>query len=279
MLAEMGSKARIIAGGTDILADRDPQTELLIDLMDSGLDFIRTEGSSILIGAATSISSIETSPLLQRAPYSLLARAAGLLGTPQIRNMATIGGNICSPSPCADTAPALLALDAVLCISGPAGERSLNAGGFFKDVKQDALRPGEILTTINLPSFEPGTTGVFYKQGRVAAADLSLLNTAVRINLGEDHHLKEVRIALGSAAPIPMRATAAEKVLMGCRVSPDLIEKAAARASEEIQPIDDLRCSSEHRRTLCRVLVTRALQQAFSEAEAVQRSLYGDHHE
>jgi len=279
LLADKGSKARIIAGGTDILVDRDPHIETLIDLGDAGLNFIRSAGSAIQIGAATPISSIEASPFLQRAPYTLLVQAAAVLGTPQIRNMATIGGNICRPSPCADTAPALLALDAVLNISGPAGERSLKVCEFFKNVKRDALDPGEILTTITLPAYSPGTVGAFIKQQRVAAADLALLSAAVRINLDTNDHLRDARIALGSAAPVPMRATEAEKLLLESRLSPDLIEKAAAKASEEIKPIDDLRCSAAHRRTLCRVLVTRALQQALGEAEAVLRSRHGDHHE
>jgi CO/xanthine dehydrogenase FAD-binding subunit len=279
LLADKGSKALIIAGGTDILVDRNPQTEVLIDLMDAGLNFIRSEGSAIQIGAATPISGIEASSLLQQAPYSLLVQAAAVLGTPQIRNMATIGGNICRPSPCADTAPALLALDAVLKISGPAGERSLKVCEFFKNVKRDALDPGEILTTINLPAYSTGTAGAFIKQGRVAAADLALLSAAVRISLDTNYQLRDARIALGSAAPIPMRAREAEKLLLEDRLSPDLIEKAADRASEEIQPIDDLRCSAAHRKTLCRVLVTRALQQALGEAEAVQPSRQGDHHE
>jgi len=274
ILKEQGTRARLIAGGTDLLADRDPQIEVLVDIMDLDLDFIRSDFSTILIGAATPIIAIETSPLLKHAPYNILGQAASVLGTPQIRNMATIGGNICRPSPSADSAPALLALDAVLHISGLSGERCLNIAEFFKSIKKDALCPGEILTSIRLPTFSQNTTGVFIKRGRVAVSDLALLNTAVRISLDKDNNFREVRIAIGSAAPIPLRTIKAERLLQGNGASKELIEKAAAQASEEIQPISDLRCSADYRRTLCRVLVKRALQKALADAIGTRNSIH-----
>lgn len=272
ILEEQGSKAQLIAGGTDLLVDRDPQIDVVVDIMDLDLDYIRSDASGVLIGAATTISAVETAPVLKNAPYNILAQAAGALGTPQIRNMATIGGNICRPSPCADTAPALLVLDAVLDISGPAGKRRLNIGDYFKGVKKDALCPGEILTSIRLPAFSPSTTGCFIKHGRVAIADLALVSAAVRISLDNHNHFRDVRIAIGSAAPIPLRTTKSESLLQKNKSDKDIIAKAAEMASQEIQPIDDVRCSAEYRRTLCRVLVERALHQALAEATGARES-------
>ncbi len=261
LLTKYAEKARLIAGGTDILVEKEPQIEALIDVTGLGLDYIKSDGEGVRVGATTTFADIEASPALGKSPYSILAQAAHQMGTPQIRNVATIGGNICSAVPSADSAPPLLALDATISISGPAGERSMDIANFFLDVRRNALKRGELLTEIQLPAFPTRTETVFMKKGRVAAADLAVVNVAIRLTMTADGICQEVHIALGAVAPTPVRAKEAEAMLQGKKPQDELLRKVAEQASQEIKPISDVRGSAEYRRTLSRVLVERALKE------------------
>jgi carbon-monoxide dehydrogenase medium subunit len=262
LLAKYGEKARLIAGGTDMLVEKDPRVEVLIDVVGLGLDYIETDDLGVRIGAATTFAEIEASPALRRSPYNILAQAAHQIGTPQIRNLATIGGNICSAVPSADSAPPLLTLDATVCISGSTEERSMEISNFFLDARKNALEREELLTEIRLPVFSARTEAVFVKKGRVAAADLATVNVAVRLTMRADGICQDVRIALGAVAPTPVRAKAAESMLRGKKPQDELLEKVAEQASNEISPITDIRGSAQYRKTLSRVLVERALNEA-----------------
>jgi len=265
LLAKYGEKARLIAGGTDMLVEKDPRVEVLIDVMGLGLDYIETDDLGVRIGAATTFAEIEASPALRRSPYNILAEAARQIGTPQIRNLATIGGNICSAVPSADSTPPLLALDATVCISGSTEERSMEVSNFFLDARKNALERDELLTEIQLPVFPARTEAVFVKKGRVAAADLATVNVAVRLTMSADGICQDVRIALGAVAPTPVRAKAAESMLQGKKPQDELLEKVAEQASKEISPITDIRGSAQYRTTLSRVLVERALNEAVAK--------------
>jgi len=265
LLLQYGDGGKIIAGGTDILITKDPQTRALIDIAGLNLNFIKSDNQGLKIGPATVFADIATSPVVNKKPYHILAEAAREMGTPQIRNLATIGGNICNALPSADSTPALLALDATLIITGPGGKRSLVITDFFKDVRENALTEGELLTEIQLPGLPTNTEAVFVKKGRVAAADLAIVNAAVRLTTDAGNTCRDVRIALGAVAPTPIRAIEAEAMLEGEKPQEKLLEEAAARASEEIKPISDIRSSAEYRRTLSRVLVERALKKATSD--------------
>lgn len=265
LLAKYGEKARLIAGGTDMLVEKDPRVEVLIDVMGLGLDYIETDDLGVRIGAATTFAEIEASPALRRSPYNILAEAARQIGTPQIRNLATIGGNICSAVPSADSTPPLLALDATVCISGSTEERSMEVSNFFLDARKNALERDELLTEIRLPVFPARTEAVFVKKGRVAAADLATVNVAVRLTMSADGICQDVRIALGAVAPTPVRAKAAESMLQGKKPQDELLEKVAEQASKEISPITDIRGSAQYRTTLSRVLVERALNEAVAK--------------
>ena len=262
LLAEYGGKARLIAGGTDMLVEKDPKIEVLIDVMGLGLDYIETDDRGVRIGATTTFADIEASPALSKSPYSILAQAAHQIGTPQIRNMATIGGNICSAVSSADSVPPLLTLDATVSIFSSAGGRSMELSNFFLDARRTALERGELLTEIQLPVFSARTETVFVKKGRVAAADLATVNVAVRLTMSADGICQDVRIALGAVAPTPVRAKAAESMLQGKKPQDELLEKVAEQASKEISPITDIRGSAQYRTTLSRVLVERALNEA-----------------
>lgn len=267
LLAHYGEKARLIAGGTDVLVEKDPQIEVLIDITGLGLDYIKIESQGVKIGAASTFADIEVA-LLGKSPYNLLTEAAHQMGTPQIRNVATIGGNICYAVPSADSAPPLLALDATITISGPTGERSMDIVDFFLDVRRNALERGEMLTEIQLPAFPARTEAVFVKKGRVAAGDLAVVNTAVRLTVTGDDICQEARIALGAVAPTPLRAKEAEAMLQGKKPQDELLMKAADKAAQETKPISDVRSSAAYRKVLSRVLVERALREVATRLSA-----------
>ncbi|RKX77366.1 MAG: xanthine dehydrogenase family protein subunit M [Spirochaetes bacterium] len=266
LLSKYGTAARPIAGGTDLMTEKDSEIKVLIDILTINLSYIKTSPRGLIIGATTTFSEIENSPLLGETPYDTLAYAASLIGTPQIRNMATIGGNICRPSPCADTAPVLLVLDAIINVDGPKGKRELPISEFFKGVGQDALEQGEIVTELILPLFPERTGTAFIKKGRVAVGDLSIVSVATCLIMDEQGRCKSVRIALGSVAPIPLRVKNAESFLIDKKPETKLLEEVAAVAVEEINPISDVRASAEYRKALSRTLVLRALQEALVKA-------------
>ena len=265
LLGEYAEKARLIAGGTDILVERDPGIQVLIDATGLGLEYIKSDDKEITIGAATTFNEIEKSPILAKSPYGILVEAAKQIGTPQIRNVATIGGNICSAVPSADSVPPLLALDATVLISGYEYRRSMNIADFFLNVRRNALKKGEMLIEIRIPVFSSRTEAVFVKRGRIAGADLAIVNAAVRITVGSDGIIQDPRIALGAVAPTPMRAEIAESMLRGLKPQGKLLKIVADQASQEIKPISDVRGSAEYRKLLSRVLVERALNELTSK--------------
>jgi len=264
LLAQHGNRGRLIAGGTDILVEKDPEIEVLIDITGLGLEYIESNNQGVRIGATTPFASIAVFPVLSQAPYCALAQAAQQLGTPQIRNVATIGGNICSAVPSADSAPALLVLDATLIIAGPTGERSMNIGEFFQDARRNALHRGELVTEIRLSTLPARTGTAFIKTGRIATGDLAIVNTAVCLTVTADNICQDGRIALGAVAPTPVRAKKAEAMLRGERLQDELLRKVATQASKEINPIDDIRSSAQYRSMLSSILVERALREAAS---------------
>jgi len=266
LLSHFGASAWPIAGGTDVMVEKNPSIRVLVDVTGLGLDYIVSHEGGITIGAATTIAEVAASPLLRGGPCHILSKAAQELGTPQIRNMGTLGGNLCRPSPAADCAPPLLVLDVGLNAVGVTGQRQIGIGHFFKGVNQDALQQAEILTEVLLPPLPPRTGTAFVKKGRVAVADLSIVSVAVCVVLNTHDLCEEVRIALGSVAPRPLRVKKSENLLKGKSATKDLIRATAQRASEEIEPISDLRASAEYRRTLCRVLVEQALEEALDQA-------------
>jgi len=265
LLAQYGEKGSCIAGGTDVLVMRNPQIEALIDITGLDLSYIKSDVEGLRIGATTTLADIEQSPILNKHPYNIVAQAAHEIGTPLIRNLATIGGNICNAVPSADSAPALLVLDAILSIAGPTGERSMNIAEFFQDVRKTALARGELLNEVQLPVLPPRTGTAFIKKGRVATGDLAMVNVAIRLTIDTDNTCQDVRIALGAVAPTPLRVKEAEAMLQRKKPQEELLGQVAALASEEIEPITDVRSSAEYRATLSRALVEQALKEAVTK--------------
>lgn len=256
-----------LAGATDIIpmfrrGERRPR--LLVNLKRvPGLAGVRSVRGGVRVGALTSVADLLGSESLP----ALLLEAARGFGSPQIRTMATIGGNLCNATPSADLALSLLALDARLQIRGEDGPRGLDIGDFFRGPNRTALRRGEVLTAILIP--KPGPrAGVGYAKlcGR-RAMDLPLVGIAALLQMRADGATcARARIALGAVAPIPMRARKAEALLEGQRLTPELITKAAALAAREARPVTDLRASAKYRRDMVQALSARTLQQAFTEA-------------
>ncbi len=260
-----------LAGGTDLLIHTRAgikSPKLLVDLSGLGLNYLQKKNGAIAIGAMTTFAEILESKVTRE--LDCLTQSAAEIGCVQTRNMATIGGNICSAVPSADSAPALLVLDARVKIAGRDNKRMVPLNEFFLGPKKNALKPAEIMVEIQAPMLPARTGTSFMKIGRRQAMTLAVVNAAALITLDKTGRVIEnVRIALGAVAPVPLRATKAESMLKGCEACEDLIDRAATIAAEEVSPISDIRATQTYRRQVSRVLVQRALMQAWEKAQGV----------
>ena len=265
ILSRFGNRARVIAGGTDILPRRPGVKKIdtinhLVDISNLGLEYIKKEGDHICIGATTTINTIGAAPLFLSGPYGALSDAASAHSTSTIRNRATVGGNLCNASPCADFALPLLVLDAILVAAGPEGKRHIPIESFFKGVNYTALNNEEVLVEIRIPLCSEKTGTSFLKLRRhQTAIDMAVVNVATSLTC-KKNRCEAAGIALGSVAPISFRAKKAESVLAGAKLSKEIIEKAAATAAGEAKPIDDVRATSAYRKKMVAVLVRRSLE-------------------
>lgn len=252
--------ALFVAGGTDLMVkikDGEVWPPALISLRSvpelSGID----NGDVTRIGASTTISDLLEHPSLRRK-YPVLVEAAGRLGGSQIRNVATIGGNLCNCSPCADTATPLLVLEAKVRIRGRAGDREIPIDDFFAGPGESCLATGEILTDVLLDPPRPDARAVFLKKGRVRM-DLAVASVAVLLEM-EGKRCSRARIAAGSVAPVPLRLLKVEKLLEGNEISKELLSRARDIASREVSPITDIRATEDYRRLIIGVYVKRAVE-------------------
>jgi carbon-monoxide dehydrogenase medium subunit len=269
LLQDYRENARPLMGGTDLfpnLRDGLFRPRVLIDVKQlpgmTGIEY--TPGRGLLVGAAVTMNKLASHPYV-RSCYPLLAQAASSVASYQIRNRATLGGNLCNASPCADTSPATLALDARFILRGPGGERSLPASEFFLGPGQTALLPGEFMTTILFPPTPDGSAASYQKLGRCRAGDLALVGVAV---LGSPDATTDsgfcFRIALGSVAPVPIRALPAEDVLASSSPGEGAFALAAREAQSVAAPITDIRGTAEYQQAMVRTLTTRALAEVWT---------------
>ena len=258
--------AAFLAGGTDLLVKLKKgqiRTSLLINLKGiPGLCGVQELGNRIEIGALTPISELLRSRSLE-GKAALLPLAANQLGSRQIRNLATIGGNLCSGSPAADLSIALLCLQADVKIHGPEGSRVDKLEAFFKGPGLTSLKPREILGTISVPIFNGGWAWDYQKLTHRRGMEIGIVNVAVGLRLEQDVS-KEARIALGAVAPTPIRATRAERHITGKKLSPGLIEEVAQMAAQESRSIDDIRGSAAYRQEMVMNLIRRAFTRAWA---------------
>lgn len=270
LLSHYGEKARFVSGGTDFLMQLkqgEAVPEYLIRLGEiRDLDFIKyDEMKGLRIGALTKIVDVANSSLI-KSKFGILAQAAGMFGTPAIRNQATLGGNLCNAAPSADTAPPLLVLGAKAKTAGLEGEKLVPLEDFFVGPGQTILGPDHLLIEIQIPILTPHSGGAYLKQKRRQGADLAVVGVAA-LAVMEGEILKDAKIALGAVAPTPIRAKKAEAILTGKKVNQTLLEKCGQAASDEAKPIDDIRGSADYRRELVAVLAKRAMTQAIQQAE------------
>jgi carbon-monoxide dehydrogenase medium subunit len=261
-------KHKIYAGGTDVipgLKRREmDKPETLVDLKGiPDLDYIHhDEEAGLRIGALATIRAVASSSIVSQL-FPLLSQAAGRIASNQVQNRGTIAGNICSAVPSADSAPALLCLDANLVCVKEKGERQIGIDTFFKGPNETVMNPDEVLKEIRIPPMPENSHGVYIKLSPRSRMDLAVVGVAALLGL-KNGTIGHARIGLGAVSPTPMRARNAENHLLGKKADDEVITKAARLASEESKPISDHRASAEYRTMMVDVLVKRALQQALS---------------
>ncbi|MBI3977494.1 MAG: FAD binding domain-containing protein [Chloroflexi bacterium] len=263
-LVAYGAGARVLAGGTDLLIqmrERGLRPAAVVNLKRiPGLAGIaEMSGGGVRIGACTTMGEIAESPIV-RSRYPALAAGAGMIGSVQIRNLATIGGNIANASPAADSAPALLLYEAVVRIAGPAGERSVPLVAFFLGPGRSALQPGEIVTGFALAPPPAGSQSVYFRLTTRKAMDLAFVGVGALV-ARTNGVIAEARLALGAVAPTPLRARQTEAFLRGQPPLAEVLAEAGRMAADESRPITDLRASLDYRRQMVETLTARLLRQ------------------
>jgi carbon-monoxide dehydrogenase medium subunit len=264
LLGKHGSRIRVLAGGTDLVRNMNlefivPDNILWIGKL--GLEFIKNTDGVLHVGAATRMQTASASKLLQDKAAAL-AQAAGKMAAPPVRSLATLGGNICNASPAGDTICAMIALGADVVLTSSRGKRVVPLEKVFTGPGKTVLKPGELLTEIRIPATGRHEGSAYAKVGRRQALTLAVLNAAARVKLDAKGNCLDVRIAVGAAAPTPVRALKAESMLRGKAFTPEAIAQAAEVAVGETRPIDDVHGTAWYRKQLTRVLVRRVLRRA-----------------
>jgi carbon-monoxide dehydrogenase medium subunit len=271
LLSASSGQTRPIAGGTDIVvqmkesATRFPYPETIVDLSRvSELQGIDYGAEGLRIGAAVTMAELAASPDV-RAHYAALAEGAGVVGSLQTMNMATIGGNVCNAAPSADTAPALLAFEAEAIVVGPTSRRTVPIADFFRGPGQTVLAPDELLAELRLPAPAARTGSAYQRHTPRKQMDIAVVGVAAVLTI-EDATITRARIALGAVAPTPIRALKAEAELEGNDISDEGFTRAAETAAGECSPISDIRGSVEFRRHIVQVMTERMLRAAAARA-------------
>jgi carbon-monoxide dehydrogenase medium subunit len=269
LAARFGAEASFLAGGTDLIVQIErgriaPRHVVGLQRV-PGLTGIEVNGR-IVLGARVTHRSLERAPELAGALRCLI-EGAEVIGGHQVRNVATVGGNLVNASPAADLAPCLLALDGTVTLVGPGGERELPVERFLLGPNRTARRPDELLTRVSLPALPARAATAFLKAGRRRAMEISVVCVAARLTLDASlERCLEARVALGAVAPTAVRAHQAERALEGQPVGGEAFRRAAEAAQEACRPIDDVRASAAFRQHLVGVLVRRALDRCVERA-------------
>jgi carbon-monoxide dehydrogenase medium subunit len=266
LLSQYGEKAKVIAGGTDLISQMkwgEIKPDYLISLSQiPNLNEIQfSSPTGLKLGALVKIGEIERSEIIKKH-YPILAQAASVLGSVEIRNRGTVGGNLCNAAPSADMAPSLLVLDAKAVIASQSGEKIIPLEDFFVGPGKTILSNHEFLVRLEVPPMKPNSFGEYIKIGIRKTMDIAVVGVAVLITLDHGNHTcEEARLGLGAVAPTPIRAKQAEGVLKGKKLNEELIELAAKTASDEASPLNDIRSSEKYRRYMIQTLTRRAIRQ------------------
>lgn len=275
ILSEFGEAATVIAGGTDLIADmkfREFRPACLVNINPmQDLNYIRENGEELRIGALTTIQALLKSSLLDEK-FTGIADAARIFASIQIRNLATIGGNLGRASPCGEMAPPLLTLDASVVIASEEQEREVELTEFFLGPGQTVLQPNELLKEIRISPLPPRSGTNYLRLSYRDVLDLAIVGVATCVTLEpDDRTVKEARVALGAVAPRPIRAEKTEALLRGQLLTEDLIAEAGRMAAQEATPISDQRSSADYRTDMTAVLTKRSLRSAADAAEGKRK--------
>jgi carbon-monoxide dehydrogenase medium subunit len=269
LLAKYGAEAKVIAGGTDVMVDIKYKEEpgCLVNIKKiSGLGTIQENGGSLRIGPLVTIHEMEMNKLV-RERLPVLWESCHQFASLQIRNTATIGGNVCRASPSGETLAPLLVLEAKANLAFSEGEKTEPFASFFQGPGKSTIGSKGLLTEIDVPYPPPESRGAYLKHAVRGAMDIAMVGVAVLVTPGAaKNSLQDVRIGLGAVAPTPIRATKAEALLRGKPLTAALVKEAAATAAAESSPISDQRSSGEYRRGIVEALTRRGLEQSWKAA-------------
>ena len=266
-ILRQNGNARIIAGGTDLLvnlkrkvikADRLVSLANIVELKETSFP----DGASMALGPMVTIADITSSPMI-KTNFRALYLAAGKLGSPQVRNRATIGGNVCTARPAGDTIGPLIAYGATAQITGATSERTQTLETLFRGPGQTSIKPDEILTAITLKRPANGTHGSYVKYTIRNAMEIALVSVTTVVSL-ERSVCRSATVVLGAVAPTFVRCPATENFLVGKKITEEVAESAGKLVVEACSPITDVRASADYRRRLVQILVKRSLLEAIS---------------
>ena len=272
IMAELGERAKPLAGGTDLLVNMkkgllSPETVLSLGRIDPLRDQRRSNGE-LRIGACMTVAELAESGDVKEM-FHALSSGANSLGSPLIRNLATVGGNIASARPAADLPPPLMAYGARVVLRQSSGERTVSLDDFFRGPGETVMAPEEILTEIVIEKPPENAGAAYMKLGVRKTLEISIVNVAAYLSLdGPDGAITTARVVLGAVAPVPMRAPSAEGLLMGRKPDESLFAEAGEAAARDSRPIDDLRGSAGYRKDMVAILTRRTLGMAHNQARS-----------
>jgi aerobic carbon-monoxide dehydrogenase medium subunit len=275
-LNQYGEEAKV-AGGTTVLLTMLDQRVLLpscvisLSQLDS-LRYVVTDADCLKIGALTSHRAIETSEALQGSPFGIIAQMERDVGSVQLRNRGTIGGNLAYADPFCDPPCVLTALDATIVLRSVSGERSVSIQDFYKDYFETELQPTEVITEIRVPVLPQTARGYYYKFTARQGMDKPYIGVAVVVTPGtggDGVSIEDISIAIGAVSTGPVRAREAEGVLRGQEVTSELIDAASHVAARGMEPLPDLRCGESYKKRVLPVIVRRAISKALENVGGV----------
>ncbi len=267
ILDKYGTNAVPIAGSSFFMGHREElfdEVEAVVDIKRVGLAYIRASGDALHLGATTTLAEILASDVLRTGPWAVLQETVARLNIKEVRNVATVGGEVCIAGE-VDLPTTLLALDALIVLGSARGERALALGEFHRGYLNNALERGEIVTEVRIPRL-PVRTGAAFSKFERTFADLPLVNVAVRMSLAPGGEVSDARVSVGAAVAVPVRSRAAEQALTGRKPTAAVITAAAA-ATADIECVGDIRASAELRALWVRCGAEDALHAAVRNAE------------
>jgi len=269
LLEQYGDKATVLAGGTDViqlLKNGTLKPEAVIDIRKvEGLGETKVTDKGLTLGAMVRLRELSLNKALA-VDYPVIMEAAGHVSSMQIRNIATIGGNACNASPSADAIQGLILMNATAIVESAGGSREIPIVQFFTGPGTTALKKGELLVGFAVPG-PPARTGAFYEKFSIRGdTDITIVGAGASVTLAEDGTVSNVVVSLAAVAPTPLRISAVEEMLVGQKLTPELIELAAQTASKSVTPISDQRASAEYRTEMVYVWTKSALTKALERA-------------